>query len=69
MTEANIDGLIENLDDGKYYPDSGLSDNDDNDENSFCNLSDAHQNNTDGIKCVRNTSFPRSVHLKRYQKL
>ena len=69
VTEADIEQLIENLDDGEYYPDSGFSDNDDNDENSFCNLSDADQNNTDGIQFVRNTSFPRSLHLKRYQKL
>ena len=69
MTDADIDELIENLDDGEYYPDSGFSDNDDNDEVSCCNMFDTDEDNTDSIQFVRNTSFPRSLHLKRYQKL
>ena len=67
VTEADIDELIENLDDGEYYPDSGFSDNDDNDENSFWNLSEADQNNRDSIQSVRNTWFPRSLYLTCYQ--
>ena len=39
VPEADIEEFIENLDDGEYYPDSKFSDNDDNDEESFCNLS------------------------------
>ena len=54
VTEADIEEFIENLDDGEYYPDSEFSDNDDNDEDSFYNLSDADENNTDGIRFARN---------------
>ena len=49
VTEADVEEFIENLDDGKYYPDSEFSDNDDSHEGSFCNLSDADENNTDDI--------------------
>ena len=68
VTEADIKQLIQNLDDGEYCPDSEFSDNDDNDEVSCCNLFDADENNTDGIQFVKNTSFPRSLHLKCFQK-
>ena len=54
VTEADLKEFIENLDDAEYYPDSESSDNDDNDEDSFCNLSDADENNTDDIRLVRN---------------
>ena len=52
-TEADVEEFIENLDDGEYYPDSEFSDNDDNDESSFCNLPDADENNTDDIRFVK----------------
>ena len=67
VAEADIEQLIENLDDVEYYPDCEFSGDDDNDEVSCCNLFDADENNADGIKFVRNTSFPRSLHLKCYQ--
>ena len=54
VTEVDIAEFIENLDDAKYYPDSEFSDNDDNDEDSFCSLSDADENNTDDIRFARN---------------
>ena len=54
VTEADLKEFIENLDDAEYYPDSESSDNDDNDEDSFCNLSDADENNTDDVRFVRN---------------
>ena len=54
MTEANIEEFIENLDDGECYPDSEFSDHNGNDEDSFCNLSDADESNTDDIQFVRN---------------
>ena len=41
VTEVDIAEFIENLDDGEYYPESEFSDDDDNDEDSFCNLPDA----------------------------
>ena len=52
-TKADVDEFIENLDDGEYYPDSEFSDNDDNDEDSFHNLPDADENNTDDIRFVK----------------
>ena len=52
-TEADVEEFIENLDDGEYYPDSEFSDNDDNDEDSFRNLPDADENNTDDIRFVK----------------
>ena len=54
MTDADIEEFKENLDDGKCYCDSEFSDNDGNDEDSFCNLSDVDENNTDDIRLVRN---------------
>ena len=54
VTEVDIAEFIENLDDGEYYPESEFSDNDDNDEDSFCSLSEADENNTDDIRFVRN---------------
>ena len=49
VTEADIKEFIGNLDDGDYYPDSEFSDNNDNDESSFCNLSDADENSIDEL--------------------
>ena len=54
VPETDIEEFIENLDDGEYYPDSKFSHNDDNDEESFCNLSYADESNTDDIRFVRN---------------
>ena len=54
VTEADIEEFIGNLDDGDYYPDSQFSDNNDNDESSFCNLSDADENSIDELRFVRN---------------
>ena len=52
VTEADIEKFIENLDDGEYYPE--FFGNNDNDEDSFCNLPDADENNTVDIRFVRN---------------
>ena len=54
VTEADIQEFIENFDDGEYYPDSEFTDNDDNDEDSSCNLLDAHDNHRDDKRFVRN---------------
>ena len=54
VTEADIKEFIGNLDDGDYYPDSEFSDDNDNDESSFCNLSDADENSIDELWFVRN---------------
>ena len=54
VAEADIEECIENLDYGENYPDSEFSNNDDNDEVSFCNLLDADENNTDDIWFVKN---------------
>ena len=54
VTETGIEEFIENVNDGEYYPDSKFSDNDDNDEESFCNLLYADESNADDIQFVRN---------------
>ena len=57
VTEADIEEFIENFDNGEYYPDSEFSDNDVNDEESFCNFSDTDDNNTDDTPIVRACGF------------
>ena len=50
-------------------PISEFSDNDNNDDNSFCIfLSDADENNTDDIRFVRN-EVPKKPTFETYQKL
>ena len=49
VAEADIEEFIENLDYGENYPDGEFSNNDDNDEVSFCDLLDADENNTNDI--------------------
>ena len=54
MTEADIQEFIENFDDWEYYPDIEFSDNDNNDEDSSCNLLDADESHRDNKRFVRN---------------
>ena len=67
VTEADIEEFIENLDDGKYYPDNEFFDNDDNDEDSFCTSSDADENNIDDIRFVRN-EVPKKLKFETLSK-
>ena len=54
VTEADIQKFIENFDDWEYYPDIEFSDNDNNDEDSSCNLLDADESHRDNKRFVRN---------------
>ena len=63
VTEADIEEFIEKLDYGEYYPDSEFSDNNGNDEDCFCNLLVADENNTDDIRFVRN-EVPKKLTLE-----
>ena len=54
VTEADIQEFIENFDDWEYYPDIEFSDNDNNDEDSSCNLLDVDESHRDNKQFVRN---------------
>ena len=54
VTEADIQEFIENFDDWEYYPDIEFSDNDNNDEDSSCNLLDVDESHRDNKRFVRN---------------
>ena len=54
VTEADIQEFIENFDDWEYYPDIEFSDNDNNDEDTSCNLLDVDESHRDNKRFVRN---------------